>query len=529
MLWIRPLLLLFLTSLPSLAQEAAPARDLDRVAFTFTFNPEMRRPQIEARFIGLNRDKLNVAMPAWRPGSYAIRNFGKAVRGFRAYDSQGEELPSGKDSENNWSIDCAGQSEVRVRYELAIDEENFTGRTKRQVDEENGEKWLSCRAYIFQGPMTWLYVPERLDCPQELSFVIPDSWAVASGLDWDEARQIYVAEDYDIFADCPFHVGIFERLSFESDGVVYEIALSGFELDKSNREQIIERYRKIVVEQIEMMGPAPFKKYAFLIRRPARPGGGGLEHLNSTNLTLMDLSGSTESRNSIWDSVVSHEFFHAWNVKRLRPLALGPFDYSQPNRTRYLWLCEGITSYYGDLLLVRSGVWNEESYWVETISNEINSLQRNPGRLKMSVAEASWTVWDGRAGRRAPDYYNKGRLIGLLLDIEIRSASENKQSLDDVMRALYLQCMSENSGFADGDLRRICEELAGRSFESFFAKYVDGTDELPFSETLAKIGIAAAPKMIRREDGSESPGRWRVDFLREAPAAALAMRKAMVK
>ncbi|MHC5063110.1 MAG: M61 family metallopeptidase [Planctomycetota bacterium] len=515
---IRFSLLLLLTSLPVLAQ--------DRVAFEFIFNPEMARPRIEARFTGLEQEKLTVAMPAWRPGSYSIRDFGKALRNFSAFDSDRQPLPSRKESTNIWSIDCAGKDEVIVSYELALSEENYTGRTRRQEDQD-GQRWMSCRAYLFQGPMTWLHVPGRIDCPQELSFSIPDSWQVATGLEWDEDSTSYGAQDYDVFADSPFHVGEFESLSFEYQDVDYEIALSGFERDKSNREQIVRRYSKIVAEQIEMMGPAPFDKYAFLIRRPSRPGGSGLEHLNSTNISMMELSGSTESRNSIWDSIVSHEFFHLWNVKRLRPLALGPFDYSQPNRTRYLWLCEGVTSYYGDLLLVRSGVWNEESYWTESISNEINTLQRNPGRLKMSVAEASWTIWDGRAGRRAPDYYNKGQLLGLLLDIEIRVASENRHSLDDVMRALYQQCMASGQGFADGDVRRICEELGGRSFGEFFASYVEGTEELPFTETLAKIGISASPRMIRQDDGSERPGRWRVDYIKDASETALAMRRAM--
>jgi predicted metalloprotease with PDZ domain len=520
-------LVILLVSLQVSAQEST-RQDLERVSFTLTFNPEMQRPSIEARFVGLERDQLTVAMPAWRPGSYSIRNFGQAVQALRAVDSAGNALTSKRDGDNTWSIECSDQSEVRVRYELQIGEENFTGRTSRHKDAA-GDPWLSSRAYLFQGPMTWLYVPGRLDCPQDLSFTIPDSWRVATGLELDPETGLYRADNYDVFADCPLHVGEFETLGFEHQATEYEIALSGFELDKSDRDQIAARYQKIVAEQIEMMGPAPFERYVFLIRRPSRPGGSGLEHLNSTNISMMDLSGSTESRNSIWDSIVSHEFFHLWNVKRLRPEALGPFDYSQPNRTRYLWLAEGVTSYYGDLLLVRSGVWNEEAYWTETISKEINSLQRNPGRLKMSVADASWTVWDGRAGRRAPDYYNKGRLIGLLLDIEIRDASDNQRSFDDVMRALYELCMEQGRGFADGDVRRLCEAIAGRDLGDFFAKYVDGIEELPFTDTLAKIGISAEPKILRDADGNERLGRWRVDYIPDASERALAMRAAMVR
>ena len=225
-------------------------------------------------------------------------------------------------------------------------------------------------------------------------------------------------------------------------------------------------------------------------------------------------------------------------MKRLRPRALGPFDYTKPNRTRYLWLCEGVTSYYADLCCVRAGVFDAERYWTRGLANKINKLQRNPGRKKISVAETSWTVWDHpylmRSFRRqAPDYYNKGELVGLLLDVEIRDTTNGKASLDDVMRGLYKQCTDEGQGFADGDVRKWCEKVAGTNLERFFKDYVDGTEELPLTKVLSKIGLVAKPIQRKPRKDDKNPRRrppsWRVTIDDGASKRARRLRAAMAK
>ncbi|MCC6781417.1 MAG: M61 family metallopeptidase [Planctomycetes bacterium] len=543
-----------------------PAQTSAEFRLRFAQGEEFAR--VTARYDGCDTERLELAMPAWKPGSYTIHEFGKSVAEIRATDDKGVELLVEANDVGSWHVHSKGTSTVIVEYALRTRASTgfgpgFSlgkglGRPLREekpapvepIGDPKPEAEAPPRrfgAYAFEGPATWLYVPGRLAIPHRVSFELPAEWDVATGLRRVAQDKLeFEAPDYDVFADCPFHVGVFEQRSFELDGARYEIVWSGFEHDRHDRDAFASRYRTMVRAHHAMWGKPPFDRYVFLI---AFPGGGGLEHLNSCDMGMMDLSGSEPGKPSAWDSLASHEFFHAWNVKRLRPKALGPFDYSGPNRTRFLWLSEGVTSYYGDLLLVRAGIWDAEHFWTGAIADEIRALQNNPGRLKMSIAEASWTVWDApymRRGRTAPDYYNKGMLLGLLLDVEIRDASDGKRSLDDVMRAVYELCMQEGRGFEDGEFLAACTKAAGKPMDEFFARYVDGTDELPYAETLAKIGLrvlspadqapANKPEGEGKPEGkpegeAESRPRarrsWRIEIDEKAKKSAVDLREAM--
>ena len=502
-------------------------RDIESVAYRFQLQPGDRAARIQMRVEGLSREELRVAMPIWKPGSYTVRPFADAVTSLTAADSEGGQLSVSQPDPGTWEVATGGADTVILEYELRVGRSSRIGRAKR-IETDDGQLRYH-DSHAFEGPATWLYIPDRLDVPHAVTFELPADWRVATGMQRTDDPKTFTCRDYDVFADCPFHIGVFERLTFEVEGIEHEIVLSGFDKDKNDRATVVDRFRRIVQASFDMMGPAPYERYVFLI---AFPGGAGLEHLNSTSMSMMSLAGGDGRTNSIWDSLVAHEFFHLWNVKRLRPRALGPFDYGavDPNRTRYLWVSEGFTSYYGDLLCVRAGLWNEEDYWTQDMARQINTLQGNPGRKKLSVAEASWTVWDHpymRRGRTAPDYYNKGQLLALLLDVEIRDASDNRGSLDDVMRGLYAQCMETGAGFADGDVAKWCEKVAGSSFEDFFARYVDGTEELPFEATLAKIGLlVTGPQPIEGEPGRVR-GRWKIKIDEEPSERALSMRRSM--
>ncbi len=503
------------------------SRDVSGVHHTLSFDHGMPTAHVEMRVEGIDRERLEVAMPIWKPGSYRVLNFARHIESISAVDGEGKDLSVTKTGESSWAMPTAAINTVTISYELDMSRRGI-GRQKRL--EIEGRTTRQYPAYLLEGPQTWLYVPGRLDVEHRASFDLPAGWGVATGMRPTADPKSFTCPDYDVLADCPVHMGKFEKLGFDVGGKKHEVILSGFERDDNDREALVERWRKIVLANVDMWGELPYDRYVFLT---GYPGGGGLEHLNSTNMTMMNLSGSREDHHSMWDSLVSHEYFHLWNVKRLRPKALGPFDYAdkEANRTRYLWVSEGITSYYGDLLCVRAGLWDPERYWTSNITSEINSLQRNPGRLKVSVAEASWTVWDFpymRRGMTAPNYYNKGQLLGMLLDIEIRDATNNRKSLDDVMRELYRQCMESNSGFADGDLQKWCEEISGRSFEEFFVNHVEGTQELPFTEVLAKVGIHATPAETSTDEDSRrrrSRGRWKLSFQKDASKRAVEIRE----
>jgi predicted metalloprotease with PDZ domain len=226
----------------------------------------------------------------------------------------------------------------------------------------------------------------------------------------------------------------------------------------------------------------------------ATGGGGGIEHLNSTSLGFQRHRFADAQGWRSFYGLVAHEFFHLWNVKRIRPDALGPFDYTRENYTRSLWVAEGITSYYGDLMVRRAGLVTDREY-LEGLARDIQDYQNTPGRLQMSAEEASFNTWikeyrpDENSVNSQISYYDKGELLGLLLDLEIRRSSHNAKSLDDVMRYLYHEFYEKNRNYTPADFQKACELMAGSSLQDFFTKYVRGRDEMPYNAFLSAAGL----------------------------------------
>jgi len=252
--------------------------------------------------------------------------------------------------------------------------------------------------------------------------------------------------------------------------------------------------QKIVTTSIELMGgEIPYRDYTFILHLRSNTGG-GLEHLNSTALGYPRFGFQPETRYRGFLGLVSHEFFHLWNVKRIRPDALGPFDYNKENYTKLLWVAEGITSYYGDLILRRAGLMSEKDY-LASLARAFQSFQRVPGRRVMSAEEASFDTWikyyrqDENSVNSQIDYYDKGAIVGLLLDLEIRKVTHNSKSLDDVMRALYSEFFKKNRNYTPADFQRLSEQMAGTSLEEFFSHYVRGREEFDYNRALAAAGL----------------------------------------
>jgi predicted metalloprotease with PDZ domain len=251
--------------------------------------------------------------------------------------------------------------------------------------------------------------------------------------------------------------------------------------------------QKIVETEVALFGEIPYHDYTFFLHlRPT--GGGGLEHLNSTALGFRRFGFSDASGYRRFGALVAHEFFHLWNVKRIRPDALGPFDYTKENHTKLLWVAEGITEYYGQLLLRRAGLISDEAYLAH-LASQIQDMQDSPGRKLMSAEDASFNAWikeyrpDENSINSQISYYDKGELLGMLLDLEIRRHTNNAKSLDDVMRTLYKDFFKENRNYTPADFQKVCETAAGTSLEDFFARYVRGTEELPYNQVLAAAGL----------------------------------------
>jgi len=423
-------------------------------------------------------NETNVIMPVWTPGSYLIREFERNVQDFSA-DAGGRPLDWTKTSKNTWQIRTGGARQWRVFYRVYANE--FSVRT----NELNADHAFWNNAALLMYPEGWISKPATL------TVVAPPGWKVATGLPEVNAGvpKTFRAENFDILYDSPVECGNFRQIDFRVRGVPHRIVIDGegnYDPDRMRRD-----VQKIVETEVALFGQIPYHDYTFILHLR---GGGGIEHLNSTSLGFSRNGFANENGWRNFYGLVAHEFFHLWNVKRIRPDALGPFDYTKENYTRSLWVAEGITSYYGDLMVRRAGLTSEKDY-LDGLANSIQSLQNTPGRLEMSAEEASFNAWikeyrpDENSVNSQISYYDKGELLGLLLDLEIRRRTNNARSLDDVMRYLYHEFYEKNRNYAPEDFQKACEVMAGSSLDDFFKRYVRGRDELNYNAALTAAGL----------------------------------------
>jgi predicted metalloprotease with PDZ domain len=428
--------------------------------------PETGVVRVTMKILRNTADEIDVSMPTWNPGSYRLQPHYRNVRNFTARTT--DRAPFRQLDEMTWRIQ-AGKRDVTVEYEVGVPSD--------RLDKDH---------YFFEGPSLYMYVVDGKDAPCRVSFKLPEGWKVGTGLDSKDGW--YSARDYDTFIDCPTELGRFALHEFQQDGVRYEIVVHS--IGDYDVQGLIDCCRKIVKSQNAMFGGAPFDRYVFLFHFRKGMGGGGLEHLNSTNITL----GYDFVKSNIWNvaSITSHEYFHLWNVKRIRPKELGPFDYTGVVRSRHLWLMEGVTSYYGDLTLARTGIWDEARYF-RHLADEIQIHNDNPDRKVTSVERASERVWDRTDWPRV-DYYNKGELLGLLLDLKIRLITENQKNFDDVMRYLYDRYVVKGGGpigvgFEQTGILKAINAVSGSDFTDFYKRYIQGVEDLPFEEILKEAGL----------------------------------------
>jgi predicted metalloprotease with PDZ domain len=459
-----------------LARQAEPVRVDYRVELA---DPKAEKYAISMTIAGAAGESVDVAIPAWMPGAYAIREFHKEISAVKARDESGAELAVSSVDDRTWRVKTGGAKTVTVSY----------------------EKSASRRNCLISGPAVYLYVVGHKEAPCRVQFKLPPGWRVGTGLESDGDG--YKAPDYDTFIDCPTELGEFELLTFDQDGARYELVIHAD--GPVDGPKLTEMCRKIVKEQNAIFGGPPFTRFVFIYHFRGGSGGGGLEHLNSTNISMPYDAVKADPHAAA--SITSHEYFHVWNVKRIRPKELGPFDYTGIVRSKALWQCEGVTSYFGDRSLARCGLWTEERYF-RHLADEIEVLQNNADRKVTTVEQASERTWDRRGYPRL-DYYNKGELIGLLLDLKLRAASDGKKSYDDVMRLLYRTYVTGPSkegqgpigvGFPEDGLLRAINEVAGADWTAFYDRHIRGLEELPYAEVFAASGLALEMKEARSPD-----------------------------
>jgi len=462
-------------------------------------------------------EQIAVQMPVWSPGDYHIQNHARYVRNLRAWagsPAEGRALAVSHTDANTWQIDPGGARQVTLTYALP---ETPPGIFCANV-------LLRPRYAFYNGPAVYLYRVGQKEAPSILHLHLPPGWQAETPLERRAAPAseglAFAAPNYDTLADSPVVMGDAETLSadeFELQDVPHRVVFYGEPGGAPDVEAALPLLRRIVQTEAGIMGGMPYARYDFLFYRN---GGGeaGLEHLNACHITLWPGARLREI-----PPMAAHEFFHLWNVKRIRPLVLGPFDYIHPPRTRNLWFCEGVTEYYARIALRRSGLIGEEEFldhWREAI----RALQSNPARLKVTADEASWRVWEeGQSrGYGGLDYYAKGELIGLCLDLKIRGITGNQRSLDDVMRYLLRRYGLPKPGYGEDGLREAVSAVAGQDLSAFYDRLARSTQEMPFAECLAYAGLT--PRLTPLRNATPAQAALRASWM-AATLEALGKRK----
>ena len=462
---------------------AASAQAAPEISYVVSMpRPHVHLLQVEMRlrWRGQAPPRADLVMPTWTPGSYLIREYARHVQDFAAREGGGRALPWTKVNKNTWRVESAGAREVVVRYDVYSNE--LTVRTNE----------LNDRHAFWNNAALLMHPAGQIAAPSTLRVEPFGQWKIATGLPQVSGqRNTFSAPNYDVLYDSPFLVSDFKEVTFDVRGVRHRIVVDGpgnYDLERMRRD-----VQKVVEETSGFFADLPYENYTFmLMTHPTARGG--LEHLNSTALIWRRFGFRPEADYRDFLSLVTHEYFHIWNVKLIRPDALGPFDYTNENYTRLLWVAEGVTSYYDNLLPRRAGLMTPKDY-LEIVASSIQTLQGVPGRLRMSVEEASFDAWieyyrpDENTINQAVSYYDKGAIVSLLLDMEIRRASNGARSLDDVMRALYADFGRRNRNYTPEDFQRTAERVAGTSLDDFFRRYVRGREELDYDRALAVVGL----------------------------------------
>jgi predicted metalloprotease with PDZ domain len=471
----------------SVALVAAPARLLAQTAALEPIEYTLRVVDAEKHLAGIDarvptggRASIDLMMPVWTPGYYVIEDYASRVRDLVAKAPDGSTLTVSKPKGNRWTVETKGAPEVTLSYTLVAQGRSVTS------------NWVDAELGVINGGAAFITLVEQDRRPHDVRIEMPPTWKQSvSGLAPAPGGQAhhYRAADFDTLADSPIVAGTLTIREFVVGGSTHVIADAG-QYSQWNGEKAAKEIEKFVKEVHTFWGSLPFKRYVFL--NVFRQGGGGLEHSNSTLLTSSPKM--TEPTTS-WLSFVAHEYFHAFNVKRIRPVELGPFDYENPPRTTSLWLSEGGTTYYGNLLLARAGVMTKEEF-LNSMSSAIASLQKAPGRLLQSLEQSSAEVWTNSnsgvgANAKTVSYYVKGNVVSLLLDAHIRRLTNGRKSMDDVMR-LALARYGGERGFTAAQLRALIEEVAGHGMKAWFAKTIESPSELQYGELLAWYGLRFA-------------------------------------
>jgi predicted metalloprotease with PDZ domain len=468
-------------------------------------------------------DHLDFQMPRWSPGRYSIFDFAVNVQQFSATafcpDDDDCVLPREhvtftRMDDQTWRVKIFAHKWVRISYRVFG---NDLSGTFSQLNEHHAN---------FNGGSIFMYIVGHKPDPVRLRIDPPEGWRIANGWMQSADQREWLFPNYDLLIDTPTEIApdwTVEQFTWE--GKTYRVVVHSLGAEGGRRRALVSGIERIVRAETAMWGAPEFDSYTFLIHFAADgQSGDGMEHLTSTQLIEPGSLADQGALESTLDSA-AHEFFHVWNVKRLRPAELGPWDFTRPLSTRSLWIAEGITNYYGHLMQRRAGIWTDDGL-LERLGQQISEVENAPGSRLMSAEESSMLApfLDGGAHAQKTNlentsvsYYPKGEVLGLVLDLLIRRETGGRASLDDVMRRMYQKFYVESApstyylrgrGYATEDFERTATEIAGKDLQDFFNRYVRGVETPPYDEALATVGLRLVPAPARASTGSSpsAPG-----------------------
>lgn len=463
------------------------------ISYEVSFSePQAHYIDVQMNISGVKTEYIDVKMPVWAPGSYLIREFAKNVEGFEVKNAARSRITSSKIDKNTWRISNAKNQNLTINYRVYAFEKSV-----RTSFVDASHAFLSTTG-VFMFPDGFL------NSSSTVSIKLPVNWKkISTGLDPVKGKpNTFYAPDFDILYDSPIEVGNQDVFEFEAAGVKHEVAMYGG--GNYNKTRLAADMKKIIEAQTAIFNENPNKRYVFIVHN-SLAGGGGLEHLNSTVLGATRDGYAYENSYKSFLGLVAHEYFHIWNVKRLRPQALGPFDYSNENYTTSLWISEGFTAYYDNLTLRRTDIYSPDKY-LDVLRTDINTVENQAGNRIQPVSEASFDAWikyyrpNENSRNSTISYYDKGALIGMILDLQILGSTKGAKRLDDVLKSMYDDFYKkQNRGFTDAEFKAAAEKVAGVSLDEIYNNYINGTKPILFDKYLGYAGLYLADENAGEE------------------------------
>jgi predicted metalloprotease with PDZ domain len=443
-------------------------------------HPESHYIDVALTVDAISTKELELQLPAWRPGRYELGNFAKNIKKVEAFNDKGNPLNYHKTNKDHWVIDTNGSKTVKITYSY------FTS-------EINAGSCYADAMQLYVNPVhLCMYVPQRMNEEHVLELDIPDAYKIAGSLPVN--GKVLTAKNFDELADSPFIASAtMQSDMYELDGIKFWLHFQGE--CKPDFETIKADFIKFTQTQLSFWGGFPVNEYHFLFQVLPFKFYHGVEHQKSTVIAIGP--GHSVNKGKVYEDILgvsSHELFHTWNVKKIRPAEMLPYDFTKENYARTGYVYEGFTTYYGDVMLLSSGVFSKEQYF-ETLEERLEKHFHNYGRFNLSVADSSWETWlDGYvpgAPYRKTSIYDEGNLVAFMLDVMIMQHTHNKKGLRDVCRVLYNEFGKKDVGYTEQDIIRICGEVAGTNFSGFFKSYVYGNDDFmpPLQSCFDYLGI----------------------------------------